>query len=45
MPDRGGQGQDALQDAGGDTGNGASAVAFEVQLGLEGVVDGFDDLS
>jgi hypothetical protein len=43
-PDRGGQGEDALQDADDDTGDGAAAVAFEVELGFEGLVDRFDDL-
>ena len=44
MPDGGGEGEDALQDASGDPGDGAAAVAFEVELGLEGAVDRFDDL-
>ena len=42
MPDRGGEGEDALQDAGGDSRDRTPAVAFEVQLGFERVVDGFD---
>jgi hypothetical protein len=44
VPDGGGEGEDALEDTCGDSGDGASAVAFEVELGLEGVVDRFDDL-
>ena len=45
MPDRGGQGQEALQDADQDTFGGVSAVAFEVELVLAGVEDRFDDLA
>jgi hypothetical protein len=45
VPDRCGEREDALQDPGGDTGDGASTVAFEVELGFEGVVDRFDDLA
>ena len=45
MPDRGGEGEDALGDAGADAGDGAAAVAFEVELAFEGVVDRFDDLA
>jgi hypothetical protein len=33
-----------LQDADGDVGGGSAAVAFEVELALEGLVDGFDVL-
>ena len=44
MPDGGGEGEDALQHPGGDAVDGAAAVALEVELGLEGVVDGLDDL-
>src|SRR5271166_95959 len=44
VPDGGGQGEDALQDADGDAVDGAPAVPFEVELALEGVVDGLDDL-
>jgi hypothetical protein len=44
VPDRSGQGEDALQDAGGDAGDGASVVVFEVELAFECVVDGLDDL-
>lgn len=45
MPDRGGQSQDALGDAGTDPGDGLPAVAFEIELSLEGGVDRFDDLA
>jgi hypothetical protein len=41
-PDGGGHGQDALGDADGDAGVAAPAVAFEVKLAFEGVVDRFD---
>jgi hypothetical protein len=44
MPDRGGQGQDALHDTYPDPGRGVATVLFEVELTLEGVVDRFDDL-
>ncbi len=44
MPDRRGQGQDALYDADPDTGGGVAAVLFEVELALEGVIDRLDDL-
>src|SRR3982751_6556551 len=44
VPDRGGQGEDALQDPDGDAGDGAAAVLFEVELALEGLVDRFDAL-
>jgi hypothetical protein len=44
VPDGGGQGEDALDDPGQDSGGGVPAVAFEVELALEGVVDRFDDL-
>ena len=36
VPDGGGEGEDALQDAGADALGFASAVAFEVELGFEG---------
>src|SRR5918995_4623488 len=45
VPDRGGQGQDALYDADPDPGGGVTAVLFEVELAFEGVVDGLDDLA
>ena len=44
VPDRGGQGQDALQDADKYSGGGVSAVAFEVKLGFE-VGDRLQDCS
>src|SRR3954454_15846580 len=45
VPDRGGQGEDALQDTDGDAGDGAAAVVFEVELAFQGLVDRFDALS
>lgn len=45
MPDSGGQGEDALQDADQDSGQGAPAVGFEVKLSLEGAEDRLDDLA
>src|ERR687897_2595926 len=45
VPDRGGQGQDALYDADPDPGGGVTAVLLQVELALEGVVDGLDDLA
>jgi hypothetical protein len=45
VPDGGGEGEDASGDAGGDSGDGAAVVVFEVELTLEGVVDRFDDLA
>ena len=45
MPDRGGQGQDALQDADDYPGGGGPAVSFQVELSFEGVVDSLDDLA
>jgi hypothetical protein len=45
VPDRGGQGEDALGDADPDPGWSVAAAVFEVELTVEGVVDGFDDLS
>ena len=45
MPDGGGEGEDALQDADDDAGWCVPAVAFEVELAFEGVVDGLDDLA
>src|SRR4051812_47216397 len=44
VPYRRGQGEDALHDAGDDAVGCASAVAFEVELALEGFVDRLDDL-
>ena len=45
VPDRGGEGEESLQDARGDAGGGAPAVAFEAELGFEGLVDRFDGTS
>jgi hypothetical protein len=45
VPDRGGNGQDALGEAGADAGDALPAVAFEVELALEGLVDRLDDLA
>jgi len=39
VPDRRGQGEDALQDAGEYSGWGMPAVAFEVELAFEGFID------
>src|SRR6266536_2541486 len=44
VPDGSGQGEDALQHAHDDTRRGVPAVAFQVELALEGVVDRLDDL-
>ena len=44
VPDGGGHGQQPLGDAGVDACGGAAAVAFQVELALEGVVDRFDPL-
>src|SRR6266487_4387028 len=44
VPDRGGQGEDTLQDPDGNAGHGASAVLFEVELTFEGLIDRFDAL-
>ena len=45
MPDRGGQGEDALGDSCADSGKGSAVVVFEVELAFEGLVHGFDDLT
>ena len=45
MPYGGGEGEESLQDAGADAGAGLAAVAFEIELGFEGLVDGLDDLA
>ena len=45
VPDGGGEGEDALEDPGADAGFGAAAVAFEVELGFQCLVDRLDDLS
>src|SRR5438552_10365979 len=44
VPDGGGHGQQPLGDAGIGARGGAAAVAFEVELALEGVVDRLDPL-
>ena len=45
VPDRCGEGEEALHDADRDAGDGAPAVGFEVELAFECVVDGLDDLA
>jgi len=45
VPDRGGHGEDALQDADQDAGRGVAAVLFQVELPFEGVEDGLDGLA
>jgi len=45
VPDRCGEGEEALQGAGGDAVEFLCSVAFEVELGFEGLVDGFNDLT
>src|SRR5262245_27801442 len=45
VPDGGGEGEEALEYWHGDSVAGPAAVAFEVELALEGVVDGLDDLA
>jgi dipeptidyl aminopeptidase/acylaminoacyl peptidase len=45
VPDGGGQGEDALQDADYHAAGGVAAVLFQVELAFEGVVNGFDDLA
>src|SRR6266508_5552722 len=44
VPDRSGQGEDALQHPHDDACRGVPAVAFQVELALEGLVDRLDDL-
>lgn len=44
VPDCGGEGEDALQDADGHSAGSAAAVPFEVELTFEGFVDRLDDL-
>src|SRR5215471_18861461 len=44
VPDGSGHGQQPLGDADVDAGGGAAAVAFEIELALEGVVDRLDPL-
>lgn len=45
MPDRCGEREDALGDAGADALNGLASVAFDVELTFEGCVDRLDDLT
>jgi hypothetical protein len=45
MPDGGGQGEDALQDAGNHPGGGVPTVPLKVELALECLVDRLDDLA
>src|SRR6266508_2669018 len=45
VPDGGGEGEQALGDAHDDAGGGATTVAFEIELALEGVVDRLDELA
>ena len=42
VPDRGGEGQEALTDPGHDGGVGPGPVAFESKLALEGPEDGLE---
>jgi hypothetical protein len=44
VPDRGGQGQDALQHPHQHPCRGVATMAFQVQLAFEGLVDRLDDL-
>ena len=45
VPDGGGEGEDSLRDACGYAWWGAAAVAFEIELGFEGLDYRFDDLA
>jgi len=45
VPDCCGECEESLEDAGADSVGFASAVAFEIELCFEGLVDRFDDLS
>ena len=45
VPDGGGEDEDPLEYSGADSGWGAVAVAFEVELGFEGLVDCLDGLA
>jgi hypothetical protein len=45
VPDRGSQGEDALQDPHDHAVGGVAAVAFQVKLALEGLIDRFDGLA
>jgi hypothetical protein len=44
VPDRGGQREYSLHDAGDDTAGCAPSVLFEIELSLEGLVNRLDDL-
>src|ERR671924_1829135 len=45
VPDGGGEGEQALADAGAKAGEGAGAVAFQAEFVLAGPDDGFDPLA
>ena len=45
VPDRGGEGEESLEDPHGDALGAVAAVLFEAELAFEGVVDRFDDLT
>jgi hypothetical protein len=45
VPDGGGEGEEALDDAGRDALGTVAAVAFEAELAFECGVDGLDDLT
>jgi hypothetical protein len=45
VPDRGGEGEDTLQDADDHAARRVAVVPFQVKLTLEGVIDGLDDLA
>jgi hypothetical protein len=45
VPDRRGQGQDALQDLNPDASGSVAPMLLDVQLALEGVIDRLDQLS
>lgn len=45
VPDCGGEREQALQDSGADAWFGSCAVAFEIELGFQGLVDRLDDLT
>ena len=45
MPDGCGESQNALSDPRADPRDGAPSVAFEIEVGFEGLVDRLDDLT
>jgi hypothetical protein len=45
VPDRGGEGEESLEDAYGDFLGGSAVVVIKAELGFDGVVHRFDDLS